>query len=509
MGGWNNPQSGCAISARRTEDGVGTRSASGLGERFEVDRKRAGPDRSGRAAPTRIASGGGNGPLLTLLVAVALVLASSAAALDRARGAIASAGERPPTLREEVAFEPAGSEREPNFGRGVAIAGSAVVVACPREGDGGTAGGTAHVFGESKRGWRRTQRIRSTTPDAHDHFACAIAADGTRIVVGRDRAEGGSGSTGGFFGAATVYRRVGLHFQQEADLTHPTPAAGDEFGAAVAIHGALIAVGSPRDDEGATDAGSVHLWALRDGTWMPEGELRAPDPHVADWFGSAVAVHGDWVAVGAYGADPQGEKSGAVYLFQRGESGWSLQMKLAPRELKAGDWFGFSLSIDGNWLAVGAPRDDSAAESSGSVRLFEHRGDEWLMSATLLPPAGSVTAWFGYALALDRDRLLIGAPGDDTGADSAGIATLFERRNGNWVARAQLAASSPRPEERFGSSVDLRDDRMMVGRYASEDEPVGMPKAWLFRLRADSANSASPATHDRIRPGDPEPGGAS
>jgi hypothetical protein len=485
MGGWNNPQSGCAIGARQTAD-------------------RAHARRDGRWSEVARAK------LFTAVGAIpawiCLAVVSSAMSPGSERPTTAAPPDRLPVLREEAAFEPAGSEREPNFGRGVAIAGSAVVVACPREGDGGSAGGTAHVFGESKRGWRRTQRIRSPMPDAPDHFASAIAATGNRVVVGRDRADGGSRSTGVPSGAVTVYRRAGLHFQHEADLLPPVPEAGDEFGAAVAIDGTLIAVGSPRDDEGATDAGSVSLWTLRDDAWVPEGELRAPDPHTADWFGSAVAVAGDWVAVGAYGADPRGEKSGAVYLFRRSAAGWSLHMKLAPRDLQAGDWFGFALALDGDWLAVGAPRDDSIAESSGSVRLFERRGDEWLQTAELLPRAGSVTAWFGYALALDRDRLLVGAPGDDTRAESAGMATLFERRNGSWLARAELAASSPRPEERFGSSVDLRDDRLMVGRYASEDEPVGMPRAWLFRVPAVTQDEPH---HERIRPGDDEGRGRS
>ncbi len=495
MGGWNNPQSGGAIGARRP----------GVDRRMD-DSVRGSPrsERSGAARSSRGLAHAGR----ALTVVLAALGAASALALGPAEGTRAASAEGPPTLREETSFEPAGSEREPLFGRAVAIAGTAVVVACPREGDGGSVGGTAHVFGESKRGWRRTQRIRSPSPESHDHFASALAADGSRIVIGRDRAPKGEGSGEGGgeggargvpSGAAAVYRRTGLHFQLEAELLPPSPGAGDDFGSAVAIDGPLIAIGAPRDDEGATDAGSVAIFALRDGAWQPDGELRAPDPSIADWFGSAVAVRGEWIAVGAYGADPRGEKSGAVYLFRRGEVGWALHMKLAPRDLKAGDWFGFALALESDWLAVGAPRDDSAAESGGSVRLFERRGDEWTEARKLLPARGSLTAWFGYAIAIDRDRLLVGAPGDDTGAESAGRATLFERREGSWLARAELLASSPQPEERFGSSVDLRDDRMVVGRYASEDEPVGLPRAWLFRLRPAAKE---PRGEDRIRPGD-------
>ncbi len=434
-----------------------------------------GMPRSGSAVRAPRAAGKGRG-------SVVAAIAGGIAAIVMLQAARAAAGcgvDGPPTIHEEVVLVPGAERVEPWFGRTVTVAGTAVVVASPSDGDGGTANGVAHVFGDSKRGWRRVQRLQSAEPEWEDRFAQAMASDRARLVVGRDRADEGATNAG----AVTVFRRSGYHFKREAEIAPPDPGAEDGFGGALGISGSMLIVGAPRDDVGdQLDAGSATIWQYRNERWELQKKLVAPEAASADWFGSAVAIDGNLAAVGAQGDDDRGEKCGAVFTYRFDGGEWLLDQKIVPEDVAAGDWFGFSVALHGNLLAVGSPRDDTGGESSGSVRIFRHGAAGWRLEATLRPEPGTTTSFFGYSVALDGTRLLVGIPGDDRNGESSGVAALFERFGGVWSQRAYLAANSPLAEESFGSAVALRGDLAVVGRLVTEDGEIAPGRAWVFRL---------------------------
>lgn len=412
----------------------------------------------------------------------------------------------PPRMHETAILRPQQARVEPRFGRSVAIAGTAVLVASPNDGDDGTAGGAVHVFGDSKSGWRRVQRLFSVDPASQDRFAQCVAADGSRMVVGRDRAD----DVGQDAGAVAVFRRNGYHFRLEADLLPSDAAPADGFGGAVAIGaasgGPTIVVGAPRDDGPGVDSGSASVFTFVEGAWRATTKLVAPDAAAGDWFGHAVAVSDSSIAVGAYGDDDRGEKSGAVYLFSLGSEGWRYDAKLAPEDSKQGDWFGFACALDRTTLAIGAPRDDGSGESAGCVRLYRKTTHGWEFESTLRPPPGSPTVWFGYAVALDRGRLLVGAPGDDTDGNDSGVAYLYRRERDAWTLSAVLAPSAPIEGAQFGACVALHDDLAAAGRIWDEDGEQVSGTAWVFRLphaEGDSRGSRPPRGSDR--PSDDQP----
>lgn len=407
--------------------------------------------------------------LLTLAAALLFAVTSEAVAREGSS----------PTLPEEVMLAPGGERVERWFGRSVAICGSAVLVGSPSDGDGGTANGVVHVFGDSKRGWRRTQRLQSADPGWEDRFGQSVGADKSRVVVGRDRADEGAANAG----AASVFRRVGSHFKREAELVAPDAATDAGFGGCVAVSGSTIVVGASRDDDKGLDAGSAYVWVLRGDEWVIDAKLTAPNAKSADWFGSSVAIDGNAIVVGAYGADPRGEKSGAAFVFRREPpGGWALEAELAPAELQPGDWFGFSVAISGDRVAIGAPRDDTGGESSGSVRIYHRTGGDWQLEHIIRPGAGQTTVWCGYSLAMSGPRLLVGMPGDDHGGESSGAVAFYELLAKRWSCRAILIASSPMADELFGSAVAIGPELAVVGRLVTEDGEVAPGRAWVFRL---------------------------
>ena len=140
------------------------------------------------------------------------------------------------------------------------------------------------------------------------------------------------------------------------------------------------------------------------------------------------------------------------------------EARLTPTSL-IGAQAGTAVALDGDRLAVGVPRDGDDSARPGVVVLYERDGGAWAETARLDPPTAPTPdgADVGLALALDGDRLLVGAPGEDTDASSAGRAYLYERSGGGWSLTETFAAAAPEAFAGFGLSVALDGDRALVG----------------------------------------------
>lgn len=214
------------------------------------------------------------------------------------------------------------------------------------------------------------------------------------------------------------------------------------FGSAVAIAGDQVLVGRPGMVLGfpmpASQIGAVYIYS-RDagGRWVESSTVTADGISIEDGFGSAIAIEGNLLAVGAPGT---AEKRGAVYLFERERAGgWAQRAKLTAGSGSAGDLLGRTLAIKGNVLLAGSP---GYAESQGRVIVFRRGADgSWSEQGSLVGSAAHQKERFGAALALDHDRILIGAPGQVFGDSSiAGRAVLFRRSGEGWAKETVLTA---------------------------------------------------------------------
>ena len=219
-----------------------------------------------------------------------------------------------------------------------------------------------------------------------DEFGAAVALAGERLVVGAPGESSGAITVGGAedddstlaVGAAYVFVRSGLDWTQEAYLKASNTGANDGFGTAVAIHDDLVVVGAPGEssatssplDDDAPSAGAAYTFALVDGSWTRGGYLKTASPRVFDLFGSSVAVLGDLVVVGAMtqaGAVttltaevPALSKSGAFYLFAA-DGDLRLLGAVKAANIGPSDFFGSALGLSADYLVVGAPGEDGTA----------------------------------------------------------------------------------------------------------------------------------------------------
>ena len=382
------------------------------------------------------------------------------------------------------------------FGGGLALNGSTLVVGAAGESssqttitNGATAStdnsaasaGAAYVFLRSGTSWTQQAYIKAPNAEASDSFGNNLALDGDTLVVGAwaedssqttitngTTASGDNSATDA--GAAYVFLRSGTSWSQQAYLKAPNAEAGDVFGGSVAISGDTILVGARWEasnqtsiTNGATassnnsisQAGAAYVF-IRSGTsWSQQAYLKAPNPSSGDNFGFALALDGDTAAVGAYAEDSiqttitnSGDAStdnsvtdaGAVYVFKRSGTTWSQEAYIKAPNAEAGDYFGISVALSGDLLAVSAPVEDSAqntitngttassnnsASGAGAVYVFARDNSSWTQKAYIKAPNAESGDSFGLPLALDSDSLLISAQDEDSSQASI--------TNGTWA----------------------------------------------------------------------------
>jgi hypothetical protein len=385
---------------------------------------------------------------------------------------------------------PADGAAENNFGNCVAVSGDTMVVGAWRDDDLGDSSGSAYVFVRNGGVWVQQQKLTAPAPEGApgDSFGVSVAVDGNTVVVGADHATVGGNRTG----AAYVFVRSGGAWLFQQRLTAGDAALGDLFGRSVAISGNTVVVGAP--GEGAA-AGAAYIF-VRDGTvWTQQKKLMADDRAANDMFGGAVAISGDTVAVGAdvdNGAFPD---SGSVYVFVRGGGLWTQQQHLTAPDAALGDNFGGSVALSGDTLVVGAASDDDVVHgtSSGSAYAFVRTAGVWAPPAKLTAADAADYHRFGSSVALNGDTVVVGADGD-------GSAYMFVHGGGAWAQQAKLTPADGGSVGAFGSSLSISGNTLVIGAYQDSVLGYGSGSAYVFLVNAPPLADAGP--DQTVLPGD-------
>jgi len=313
------------------------------------------------------------------------------------------------------------------FGVPVAIDGNTVLVGVPlHDTAAGADAGTAYIFTRSGASWTLQAELTASDSAAGDNFGGRIAIAGDTALIGAEHHDVGSE---GDARAAYVFVRSGSAWTLQAELTDPSPAAGDLFGTG-ALSGDTALVGSGFHDTAAgADAGAVYVFVRSGSAWTLQATLTAADSAAGDLFGSVKqdSLSGDTAIVCAQRHDPGGvNNAGAAFVFVRSGTTWTQQAELTAPDSAAGDWFSGGVSISGERALISAPNHDSAGNTHvGAAYLFGRSGAAWTLVQELTAPEPAADEHFA-AVALDGDTAVVGAPGHDTaGKPDAGAAWVY------------------------------------------------------------------------------------
>ena len=353
------------------------------------------------------------------------------------------------------------------FGSSVAISGDTVVVGSPFDNVGtNTDQGSAYVFTRSSSTltWSEQAKLTAFDSDPNDHFGRSVAIDGDHIVVGSYHFDDGP-SPGG---AAFYFTRSGTTWTRQARLTAFDGTGLDDFGYSVAIRDSTIVVGAYAKDEGANfNQGAVYVFS---GSSF-QAKLLASDGAASDFFGYSVAISGNTIVVGAPFDDVGANADqGSAYVFIYTGSNWIQQQKLTAADGAAGDQFGYSVAISGDTVVVGAPFDDVGfSVNQGSAYVFIRSGTTWSQQRHLTAADGAANFQFGYSVTISGDTVVVGAFLDDLGANNdQGSAYVFTRSGTTWTQQPKLSAADGAANDQFGNSVAINGDTIVVGAWGDD-----------------------------------------
>jgi len=364
------------------------------------------------------------------------------------------------------------------FGFRVAISGDYVIVGAHNDDTGATDAGSAYIYVRSGTTWSLQATLNIPTPAASDYFGISVAISGDYAIVGSHCDDTGADDAG----SAYIYVRSGTTWSLQATLNNPTPAARDNFGVSVAISGDYAIVGAHTDDTGATDAGSAYIYVRSGTTWSLQATLNNPTPVTNDIFGYSVAISGDYAIVGTSYDDTGADNAGSAYIYVRSGTTWSLQSTLNNPAPAAGDVFGWSVAISGDYVIVGAYLDDTGADNAGSAYIYVRSGTTWSLQATLNNPAPVVNDHFGHSVAISGDYAIVGIDLDDTGATDAGSAYIYVRSGTTWSPQATLNNPTPVTSDIFGYNVAISGDYAIVGAYLDDTGADNAGSAYIYGI---------------------------
>ena len=363
------------------------------------------------------------------------------------------------------------------FSRTILRAGLLAAVAVPLVGLVGAAWGHCEAT--------ELDRLIASDASGNKQFGAAICVDGHVAAVGAPA--GGIGATDP--GAAYVLRFDGDSWVEEAKLTADDGVGNDQGGISVSISGTVAVMGAYLDDDNGTDSGSAYVFRYDAGTesWSQEAKLTASDGAAGDQFGWAVAVSAEVVVVGARSKDGS---AGAAYVYRYDAIGqnWDEEATLQASDAATGDFFGFSVALDGMVALIGSEHDDDGGTDSGSAYVFQYDpvGETWSEAAKLTASDAAEGDQLGRSVALDGNVAVAGAWREDGVAEDTGAAYVFryDTDTETWGEEAKLTALDAAEGDRFGRAVDVSADYITVGAYASDGAGTSSGSAYVFHFDA-------------------------
>jgi hypothetical protein len=275
------------------------------------------------------------------------------------------------------------------------------------------------------------------------------------------------------------------HAQSWVETFAPTDgAAFDSFGFALAGDSGRLLVSSLAAEPvpQVQDCGAAYVFERGPSGWVQTDRLDPSNPVHHMQFGRSLALSGYDAVVGAPTATEAGLETGAVYAYRK-LGAWTETQLLVGSSCTDSALFGYSVAMDGGRLVVGAPTCDAACGADqGAVFVYEQSGTTWVQTAVLEGLPSATPQAFGHAVDIQGDRIVVGAPLALDAVKDSGRVYVYENAGGQWVLDEVLTDPEAVPHDRLGYSVDLDGDLVAAGQpHADVDGVVDAGAAQVFQ----------------------------
>lgn len=373
------------------------------------------------------------------------------------------------------------------FGGSVAVSGDTAVVGAMFDDEAGSDAGAAYVFVRMDGVWTQQQKLLASDAAADDHFGASISVSGESVIVGSP----GNDKKSADAGAAYVFVRSAGAWTEEQKLVSSDGAVGDRFGGAVSISMDTAVVGASHDADKGADTGAAYVFERTAGAWSEKTKLGAVDGAAGDLFGSAVAVDGVTVVVGAFQGDEKGAESGAAYVFASTVGLWMPQQKLTAKDGTAGDNFGGAVAISGDTALIGALYDSDKAIAAGSAYVFSRAGSAWGELQKIIPSDGAVGSRFGVSVALSGDIAAVGSFANNDKGQDTGAVYVYERPSDVFAGETKIFAADGASKDDFSASIGVAATTLVVGSPASDGAAADGGAAYVYDGKSSNGKTCN------------------
>ena len=436
------------------------------------------------------------------------------------------------------------------FGRVVAISGDTLVTGAHGEDSSQTTitngpsasadnsltgSGAVYVYKRINTIWAQEAYLKAVNSNSNDYFGYSIALSGDTLAVASPNEDSNqtsitndstasSDNSASNAGAVYLYKRNGSNWVQQAFVKAANSSAGDNFGSSLSLSGDVLVVGSSTEDSSqntitngvsanpdnsSSNSGAAYIYRRTGSEWAQEAFVKADNAQSLDYFGTAVSVSRDTLAVGAPYEDSNqntitngntasgnnsASSSGAVYVYRRGSSGWSQEAFLKASNAEAYDYFGYNVSLSFDTLAVTAYGESSLQKTitqgssasadnsgffSGAVFVFRREGNQWAQEAYIKPANAQDYGLFGSSgLSISDNLLAIGhsedsvqntitngiTASDDESGSGVGAVFVYRHDGQQWAQEAYIKpVNAKKGLIYFGGSVSIEGDSLAVG----------------------------------------------
>ncbi|QDT84056.1 Calx-beta domain-containing protein [Gimesia chilikensis] len=294
---------------------------------------------------------------------------------------------------------------------------------------------------------------------------------------------------------------------------HTRDRLGDD---AIAIDGDVMVVGSSLNSASGEDNGAVYIYIRNeqgtpadqsDDTWEYATSILPDMSQLTNYsvgarFGTSVAIDGDTIVIGARQASFNNYHTGAVFVYTRVGSDWKTaapEMEILADPINTNAvYFGDAVSIYENTIVVGVPGDSSGASSGGAAYIYEKNGSNWSTADVrkLIPSDSAANTDFGVAVSIYDDLIVVGDSRNGANGTNSGAAYVYTRSGDNWIdsppIEVKLTASDASSNTYFGGSVSTNGSEIVVGSHQAHEFGTGTGAAYLYSRNGADWNSLPP-----------------
>lgn len=406
------------------------------------------------------------------------------------------------------------SRQSDGFGRSVDIYENKMLVGACFEDYQGDQAGAVYLYqltDKTLRGWEYVTELYTNETKSYDYYGWDVALTYRIAAVGAWQHDDGYENNGAVYIYENVKDKKNMIWNMTTKLVGFNNA--QYFGISVAFSKVndILYIGAAGSTynylEDIENVGAVYI-AIKSFTlnrWILISTLHPVDGGKYDYYGISVSVDYLSGVVGAYGHDAgAGEASGAAYVYKCDSSDdyyydystWYLESRLIASDAKANDFFGRSVAIYEDTVAIGADGTDDSGISSGSVYIFRRSNDVWTQTNKLTPPADSEYDLFGGSIGLWGDSLIIGSDGDSHNDVRAGAAWYYKRHwsfnkhynryDETWEQVIQLYASDRSSRDLYGSDVAIYDTNILIGAEVGDGYDINTGACYVYTVPPDN-----------------------